>query len=519
MNALNTLPVLPGFYPDPSICRAEGTFWLASSSFEYLPSVPVHRSGDLVAWEQVGHAYERPSALPLPRGDAGSQGTFAPTIRHHEGTFYLVVTNMGQEPMGQRIVTTTDPEAGWSDPVLVPDTPGIDPDLAWDEEGTCHLTWRAVSFADGAVTSTITSVPIDPTTGRRLGEPVALWQGTGMRDPEGPHLYRRHGWWYLLLAEGGTGVGHCVTMARSRELTGPWEPHPANPVLTHRSTDHPVQATGHADLVPLEGDEAWEGTRFAMVHLGIRQREPFPGYHLNGRETFVVGVDWDGDWPEVDESRYDRAVRDQEATTDRSFTDAFAGPAGPVASGDEPWDLDDRWVSPGGLARAALCRGKDGVLAMTGPENAALPAPLLCARVRDEQWRAEALLEPEAGAVVELCVYLSPEHHVAVRWQDGQVRAVATVLDLSQQLGPVLQAVGPVRLWARAEPPEPGFFGSQVPDTLLLGLSDDEGAHELGRLDGRFLSSEVAGGFTGRMIGVRALAGRTRIRSLTYTTV
>ena len=96
MNALNTLPVLPGFYPDPSICRAEGTFWLASSSFEYLPGVPVHRSGDLVAWEQVGHAYECPSALPLPRGDAGSQGTFAPTIRHHEGTFYLVVTNMGQ---------------------------------------------------------------------------------------------------------------------------------------------------------------------------------------------------------------------------------------------------------------------------------------------------------------------------------------------------------------------------------------------------------------------------------------
>ncbi|WP_136313151.1 glycoside hydrolase family 43 protein [Actinomyces procaprae] len=522
----STRPILPGYYPDPSICRVGDTCWLVNSSFEYLPGVPVHRSTDLVHWEQVGHAYTRPTALPLPGGDAGSQGTFAPTIRHHDGTFYVIVTNMGQDPLSQRIVRTTDPAAGWSDPVEVPDTPGIDPDLCWDEEGICHLSWRGVSFETGTAVSTLRSVPIDPDTGKRLGEVVDLWQGTGMRDAEGPHLYRRRGWWYLLLAEGGTGVGHCVTMARARELTGPWEQHPGNPILTHRSTDHPVQATGHADLVPLD-DAGWDGVRFAMVHLGIRQLEPFPGYHVNGRETFLVGVDWEGDWPVVVEDRYAEAIAAHDGADSRAFTDVLRGRPGPVADGDAPWDLPDRWISPGGLARAALARDDAGRLTITAPADDAAPRPLLATRCRDVGWRAEVKLECGPGAVVELCVYLDPDHRAAVRWDGERVIAVATVAPFEQQLGELKVPEGStVRLWASAQLPESGFFGQQLPDELVLGVARSEDAAgpgggggrgvELGRLDGRYLSTEVAGGFTGRVVGVRAISGTATVERFAY---
>ncbi|MDU0348588.1 glycoside hydrolase family 43 protein [Actinomyces sp. MRS3W] len=544
---MSTRPILPGFYPDPSICRVGDTFWLANSSFEYLPGVPIHRSADMVRWEQVGHAYTSSRALPLPGGDAGSLGTFAPTLRHHDGVFYLIVTNMGQQPMAQRITSTTAPERGWSTPVEVPGTPGIDPDLSWDEDGTCYMTWRGMTMGGDAFATAIKAVPIDPATGERLGEETLLWQGTGMRDPEGPRLYRRQGWWYLLLAEGGTGVGHCVTMARARELTGPWEQHPGNPILTHRSTSHPVQAAGHADLVPLDvtattPDGDWDGARFAMVHLGIRQLEPFPGYHVNGRETFLVGVDWDGDWPTLAEDRYEEAIAARDAAADHAFTTDLHGRPGRVLDDDGAWDLPDRWVSPGGLAHTALARDADGHLTITAPADDA-PRPLLATRCRDLSWRAEAELscastatgrgEPAAeqgasaaadsatpGTEVELCVYLDPGHRAAVRWDGTRARAVATVAPLEQQLGEEFvvegDEAGSVHLWIAAEPPQAGVFGKQRPDELVLGARVGDEDRELGRIDGRYLSTEVVGGFTGRVVGVRAVAGTATIERFSY---
>src|SRR5690606_26324974 len=128
----------------------------------------------------------------------------------------------------QLLFTAENPAGPWSDPVVVPGTVGIDPDLAWDEDGTCYLTWCA--FEGG-----IAQVTIDPTTGAVLSERRSLWSGTGMKAPEGPHLYRVGDWWYLLIAEGGTERGHSVSVARSRRPDGGFEPHPANPILTHRS--------------------------------------------------------------------------------------------------------------------------------------------------------------------------------------------------------------------------------------------------------------------------------------------
>lgn len=527
MTTRNTLPILPGYYPDPSICRVGDTFWLVSSSFESFPALPVHRSTDLITWEQVGHVYERPSALPLPLGNQPSSGTFAPSIRHHDGVLHVIVTNMGAEPLGQIIASTTDPEQGWSGPVVVPDTPGIDPDLMWDEDGVCHLTWRALGTRDGEPVGGIHHVTIDPATGERTGEETELWPGSGGRDAEGPHLYRRHGWWYLMLAEGGTGLGHMVTMARSRSLDGPWEENPFDPVLTHRSTSHPVQATGHADLVPLDVDDAhpdgsWEGDRFAMVHLGIRQREPFPGVHVNGRETFLQGVDWSEDWPVILEGRYADAIAEREVATTRALEDALTGEPGPVAPGDEPWSLGDDWVSPGGLARADLVRDDVGRLTMSAPDDHDLPRPIIAVRARDVEWSSSVALTPAPDGVAELLVYVTPTHRAGVRWDGRATSAVVRIGPLEQVLGTVTLKPEDrsARPYVEARCHEGTGPMDQWVDELILGVRVGEGEEaverELARFDGRHLSTEVAGGFTGRLVGVRAIGGVTRVEDFSY---
>ena len=161
---------------------------------------------------------------------------------------------------------------------------GIDPDLAWDDDGNC---WVHCSAGGGG----ILRYRIDDRTGDVLDGPVLAWTGTGLQFPEAPHLFSRDDWWYLLIAEGGTERGHAVSIARAPSPIGPWESCPANPILSHRSTDHPVQNTGHGDLV-----EAVDGSWW-MVLLGTRPRGITPGYHVLGRETFLVPVDWVDGWP------------------------------------------------------------------------------------------------------------------------------------------------------------------------------------------------------------------------------
>jgi beta-xylosidase len=274
---MSTNPILPGFHPDPTICRVGGEYFLATSTFEYFPGVPVYRSDDLLNWELIGNVLNRDSQLHLPRGASGaSRGIYAGTLRHHDGVFWMVTTNVDEIQRGHLIVHASDPRGPWSDPVYAHGTIGIDPDLAWDAEGTCYLTWK------DAIGDCIAQARIDPTTGELLEEPRTLTKGTGLAHPEGPHVIRRGDWWYLVTAEGGTHTGHVVNVARAHSIEGPFEPRPAGPILTHRSTTDPVQATGHADLVE-RSDGSW-----ALVHLGIRQRGSFPRWHVNGRETWRI---------------------------------------------------------------------------------------------------------------------------------------------------------------------------------------------------------------------------------------
>jgi len=323
-----TVPVLAGFHPDPSVVRVGDLYHLACSSFEYAPGVPLFRSTDLVTWELVGHALDRPSQLRA--GAAGpSGGVYAPTLRHHDGLFWLVTTNVNDGP-GHLLVSAPDLAGPWSDPVRI-DAGGIDPDLAWDEDGTCWLTW-----SDGG----IVQAALDPRTGALLSDPRTVWQGTGGQHPEGPHLYRVGPWWYLLIAEGGTGHGHAVTVARGTSPSGPFEPCPDNPLLTARGTSAVVQNTGHADLV-----EGPDGT-WAAVFLGVRPEGYFPGWHVLGRETFAAEVSWQDGWPRVGRALQPPATPPLEAVLGDAlppdWVAASAFPAEVLRRADGAWRLVPR---------------------------------------------------------------------------------------------------------------------------------------------------------------------------------
>ncbi|MBN2047300.1 MAG: glycoside hydrolase family 43 protein [Anaerolineaceae bacterium] len=275
-------PIIPGYYPDPSICRVGEDYYLVNSSFEYFPGVPIWHSRDLVNWRQIGHCLTRASQLPL-ENSAASRGIWAPTIRYHDGRFYMITTNM--HTGGHFYVWTEDPAGEWSEPVWMPGE-GWDSSLFFDDDGTVYYQWFEIP-------DRIYQAEIDIASGKLLTEPRLIWNGTGAKSPEGPHLYKFFGKYYLLVAEGGTEYGHMISIARSGTPWGPWESCPSNPILSHRSLDNPIQATGHGDLFQAHDGSWW------VVFLGIRPVWYPPRYHL-GRETFLAPVEWNEDgWPVV----------------------------------------------------------------------------------------------------------------------------------------------------------------------------------------------------------------------------
>ena len=276
-------PVLPGFHADPSVCRAGDDFYLVNSTFQYYPGVPVFHSKDLIHWEQVGACITRESQVRIEGMDEQT-GIYAPTIRYHEGRFYMVTTVYPSRK--HFYVYTDDPKGEWSDPIYIDFAIGsCDPTLYF-EDGRCYFLWKE---------GDIKICEIDVTTGKQLGEIHHLGVGLGGRYPEGPHIYKKDGYYYLLLAEGGTEHGHHVNILRSKNLFGPYESNPANPILSHfnmKMQSSPIQGIGHADLVQAPDGSWW------MICLAYRTH----GYlqHVMGRETFLAPVIWEeGEWPVV----------------------------------------------------------------------------------------------------------------------------------------------------------------------------------------------------------------------------
>ena len=301
-------PILRGGYPDPSICRVGNDYYLVNSSFEYFPGLPIHHSTDLVNWELVGHGLHRKSQCTgtMNLVDVQSNGGIhAPTIRYHDSTFYIITTNVYQPPNKDEptqfinfIITAKHPEGPWSDPIIIKGAPGIDPDIFFDDGGKI---WYSGTHAPDKPNfqgeGEIWMQELDPTSFQLLGERHYLWRGACQGTwAEGPHIYKKDGWYYLLIAEGGTHFNHAVMVAASKNITGPYEPNDRNPIFTtrHMSYDYWVNSTGHADIIELPNGE-WK-----MVCLGIRN-EVNRGSNM-GRETMLIPITWEQepyDWKEV----------------------------------------------------------------------------------------------------------------------------------------------------------------------------------------------------------------------------
>lgn len=285
-------PILPGFYPDPSICRVDGDFYMVCSSFEMYPGIPVFHSKDLANWEQLGYAMTMENEFHV-EPNVLANGVMAPTIRYHKGTFYIINTNFCDR--GNFIVTAKDPAGPWSSTCWLSDVPGIDASLFFDKDDKAYVigTGNVVKRADGSLDRGIWLCEFDVEHMKTIGKISVIWDSAlrNADSPEAPHIYRIGDYYYLVIAEGGTEHYHAVTVARSKELRGWYEGNPANPVMTHRQFgfSFPIDNVGHADLI-----DTPQGNWYAVL-LGSRTIE---GLHKNlGRETYLCPVIFERDWP------------------------------------------------------------------------------------------------------------------------------------------------------------------------------------------------------------------------------
>jgi xylan 1,4-beta-xylosidase len=295
-----TNPILTGFNPDPSICVVDGDFYVATSTFEWFPGVQIHHSRDLRNWRLLTRPLNRISQLDL-KGCQHSGGVWAPCLTHADGLFWLVYTNVRSHgSLGidapHFLITAPTVEGPWSEPVML-GANGFDPSLFHDADGRKYLVNMQLGPIGGARRfDGITLQEYDHAEKRLIGKRVHIWEGTELGVTEGPHLYRKDGWYYLVAAEGGTGWRHAVSVARSRDLFGPYETDPANPMLTAAERpDVHLKCAGHADFFQTQTGDWY------MVHLCQRplQKQGLPESKWNedkvcilGRETALQRVEW-----------------------------------------------------------------------------------------------------------------------------------------------------------------------------------------------------------------------------------
>ena len=294
-------PILQGFYPDPSICKVGSDYYMVNSTFAYFPGIPIFHSTNLVDWEQISYALDRPEQLDLD-GLGVSRGIFAPAIRHYSGVFYITSTLIDN---GENfIISTLDIGGDWSNPTFIPEVNGIDPSLFIDEDGTAYILYNSIPPEDGEAYGghrTLRMYEFDLNKGSVIGEEKIIVDkgSTTSVNPiwiEGPHIFKKDNFYYLIAAEGGTSEDHSEVVFRSKNVWGPYESNPSNPILTQRDLDpdrvNPVTSTGHSDFITDDNGQWWS------VFLGCR---PYEDNHFNtGRETFMAPVAWEDGWPNID---------------------------------------------------------------------------------------------------------------------------------------------------------------------------------------------------------------------------
>ncbi|WP_150275330.1 glycoside hydrolase family 43 protein [Paenibacillus tepidiphilus] len=493
-------PILPGFYPDPSAIRVGEDYYLVTSSFEFFPGVPIFHSKDLVNWRQLGHILDRPFQLNLD-GTLPSMGIWAPTLRYHDGVFYMITTFVDNNKDTHNFyVTATDPAGEWSDPVWLEDAPGIDPSLFFDEDGKVYYTGNRVppEGQDYPKHMDIWLQEIDLQSGKLVGEKLSIWQGALKvgHAQEGPHVYKIGDWYYVLIAEGGTGHTHAITIARSRNVAGPYEGHKSNPILTHRhlGRDYPIVNVGHGELVETQHGDWW------MFCLASRTRG---GYYRNlGRETFLTPVKWENEWPVVNPGKgvleFESPAPDLPETTwlQLPARDEFDGPALSLAWNflrtprSEFWSLSEQ---PGSLR---LHLRPERLTDIANPS-------LVARRQQHLSFRAAAdmVFTPAGdGEVAGVVLFQNADNHF--RLELGLLEGEST-LSLSirsrgdeQVLAAIPWTKGHIQFKVEAQGQEYSFYYRENESSKWTGL--------YANADGRVLSTDLAGGFTGAYIGLYA---------------
>lgn len=505
-------PVLAGFHPDPSVVRAGDRFYLVNSSFTYFPGIPVFESTDLVHWKQIGNVIERASQLDFT-GLGVSRGVFAPTIEYHDGVFYVI--NTAVDSGGNFLSTATDPAGPWSDPVWLPSIDGIDPSLFFDADGKVYLLNNGPPPGQPRYDGhrAIWMQEFDLARRQPVGPRKVLLDG-GV-DPstnpiwiEGPHIYRRDGWYYLVCAEGGTGPDHSQVVSRSRSPWGPYTPYAGNPILTQRDLDparvDPVTNAGHADLV-----EAADGSWWA-IFLASRN---YGGPHYNtGRETYLLPVTWKQGWPTILEpgraiprvlegpAFLDRAATQTPNSGNFTWRDEFEGPR-----------LDRAWMQlrtpqqvwaaldtvPGQLAIRPL---DEGLESLGNPSFLARRQQHLAFEASTSLNLPEAM-ETEAGIVVfqneGYWYFLGARRHgeeIQLFLQTSQAGQRSLVAETR------IPATQALRLKVSANAGAYSF-------AYANGSDDYQWLHR--DADGTLLSTDVAGGFVGAVMGPYARARKS----------
>lgn len=426
-------PILRGFNPDPSIVRVAADYYIATSTFEWYPGVQIHHSRDLVNWRLLTRPLRRASQLDM-RGNPDSCGIWAPCLTHHDGLFYLVYTDVKRygrssasgaagaslRDFHNYLVTSPTIEGDWSDPVYL-NSSGFDPSLFHDDDGRKYLVNMLWDHRPGQHRfAGIVLQEYAPSERRLVGPRHTIFTGTSIGFTEAPHVYKRSGLYYLLTAEGGTGWGHAVTMARSHALLGPYELHPDVHILTARDRpDTPLQRAGHADLVDTPDGKTY------MVYLCGR---PLPnrGRCTLGRETAIQRMVWGADgWLRTRDG--DAAPRlEVEAVDDLSVT-----PAAPVARehfDGETLPIEFQWLRTPEPDRLFSLREKKGHLRLFGRESigSLFTQSLVARRQQAHCFSASTLMtfEPDhfqqmAGLV---CYYNSSKFHYLYASRDDNGR-------------------------------------------------------------------------------------------------
>lgn len=518
-------PVLAGFYPDPSICRAGNDYYIVNSSFAYFPGLPVFHSKDLLNWELIGHAMNRPEQLNL-EGAGVSRGLFAPAISYHSGTFYIVCTLI--DKLGNFVITAKDPKGPWSNPVALPQVNGIDPSLFFDEEGKTFLVYNSIppdnkSLYDGH--RTIRIIAFDAMNLKVTGEEkIIVNGGTDIsKKPvwiEGPHILKKDGWYYLICAEGGTGYNHSEVVFRSKKVEGPYEPYSKNPILTQRQLDpnrqDPITTTGHADFTEGPDGKWW------AVFLGCR---PYEGdYYNTGRETFMAPVEWKDGWPVIElegdivKRRYpiNAVYNDKQERFDgiHFYRDEFAGGLKPVNRYCFLRSFEPGWYSghslPGYLAvslqpSTCLEKTKSAFLGFRQPHMQGYAATSMKFTAKGENEKAGLMIFQNEEHFYFICKSVFNNKPVVELWKGPGRVAAGPTPQLLARVELKLAGDKDLLLKIKADKEDYAFYYAEKRHQWKL-LMD--------KVNGKFLSTKEAGGFVGSIYALYATSNGKQVDNI-----